>query len=118
MVGAMHAVVAIYNSHLQLVHMWFDLQELPGALCGLQLVLLDMTNNCLRRLPPALGHMTTLRSIPLVSAGCRPTVTHFLFNGKCQVGCCSITPASMTATNKVCSWQRFQDIVQLVGMIS
>jgi hypothetical protein len=42
------------------------LQELPDALCGLHLVLLDMTNNCLRRLPPALGHMTTLRSIPLV----------------------------------------------------
>jgi hypothetical protein len=42
-------------------------QELPDALCGLQLVLLDMTNNCLRKLPAALGHMTTLRSIPLVS---------------------------------------------------
>lgn len=42
------------------------LQELPDALCGLHLVLLDLTNNCLRRLPPALGHMTTLRSIPLV----------------------------------------------------
>jgi hypothetical protein len=41
------------------------LQELPDALCGLQLVLLDLTNNCLRRLPPALGHMTSLRSIPL-----------------------------------------------------
>lgn len=45
------------------------LQELPDALCGLPLVLLDLTNNCLRRLPAALGHMTTLRSIPLVR-GC------------------------------------------------
>jgi hypothetical protein len=43
------------------------LQELPDALCSLQLNLLDLTNNCLRRLPPSLGHMTTLRSIPLVS---------------------------------------------------
>jgi hypothetical protein len=44
------------------------LQELPDALCSLQLHLLDLTNNCLRRLPPPLGHMTTLRSMPLVSA--------------------------------------------------
>lgn len=42
------------------------LQELPDALCGLQLVLLDLTNNSLRRLPPALGNMTSLRSMPLV----------------------------------------------------
>lgn len=42
------------------------LQEIPDAVCGLQLVLLDFTNNSLRRLPAALGHMTTLRSLPLV----------------------------------------------------
>lgn len=41
------------------------MQELPEPLCGLSLVLLDLTNNCLRRLPPALGHMTSLRSLPL-----------------------------------------------------
>uniref|UniRef100_A0A383W029 Leucine-rich repeat-containing N-terminal plant-type domain-containing protein n=1 Tax=Tetradesmus obliquus TaxID=3088 RepID=A0A383W029_TETOB len=41
------------------------LQELPDTLCGLQLVLLDLTNNSLRRLPPALGTMTSLRSMPL-----------------------------------------------------
>jgi Leucine-rich repeat (LRR) protein len=41
------------------------LQELPETLCGLQLVLLDLTNNSLRRLPPALGQMTSLRSMPL-----------------------------------------------------
>jgi Leucine-rich repeat (LRR) protein len=43
----------------------FCLQELPETLCGLQLVLLDLTNNSLRRLPAALGHMTSLRSMPL-----------------------------------------------------
>lgn len=43
----------------------FVVQEFPEPLCGLPLVLLDLTNNCLRRLPLALGHMTSLRSLPL-----------------------------------------------------
>jgi hypothetical protein len=41
------------------------LQDVPAALCHLQLVLLDLTNNSLRRLPPELGLMTSLRSMPL-----------------------------------------------------
>ncbi|GBG00125.1 hypothetical protein Rsub_12736 [Raphidocelis subcapitata] len=41
------------------------LTEFPAALCGLPLTLLDLTANSLRSLPPELGLMTTLRSVPL-----------------------------------------------------
>ncbi|GAX78678.1 hypothetical protein CEUSTIGMA_g6116.t1 [Chlamydomonas eustigma] len=41
------------------------LQELCVGLCSLKLSLLDLTNNDLRTLPPQLGLMTTLRSLPL-----------------------------------------------------
>ena len=41
------------------------LQELPAALCGLPLTLLDLSANSLRALPPELGLVTTLRSVPL-----------------------------------------------------
>jgi hypothetical protein len=37
----------------------------PTPLCGLSLNLLDLRNNSLRSLPPQLGSMTTLRSVPL-----------------------------------------------------
>jgi hypothetical protein len=40
-------------------------QEFPVSLCSLQLALLDLANNSLRALPPALGAMTSLRSLPL-----------------------------------------------------
>jgi Leucine-rich repeat (LRR) protein len=53
------------DSSMTPVYAVHHLQELPETLCGLQLVLLDLTNNSLRRLPPALGQMTSLRSMPL-----------------------------------------------------
>ncbi len=41
------------------------LQEVCIGLCSLKLLLLDLTNNDLRTLPPQLGLMNSLRSMPL-----------------------------------------------------
>lgn len=41
------------------------MRSFPEAACYLRLTLLDLTDNDLNALPPALGRMTTLRALPL-----------------------------------------------------